>query len=73
MTLLTDDDSTIYIHYTGILYYPDAAKVRLRAGERIDRSEYYQRSMPRFETGAPGLEGLDRCDCVGVGQPLSKA
>jgi hypothetical protein len=73
MTLLTDDKSTIYMHYTGILYYSDAAKVRLRAGERIDRSEYYLRSAPRFETGAPGLAWLNRFVCVSVGQQLSRA
>ena len=68
ITLRTDDDALIYMHYGGLLHFPEAARVKMRAGQTIGPSEYYLRSTPVFETGAEPYAWLNRTLAVGVGR-----
>ncbi|MCC7168082.1 MAG: DUF3237 domain-containing protein [Rhodospirillales bacterium] len=67
MPLKTHDGALILMRYSGLRYgHPDAI-ARLARGEAVDPSEYYLRILPRFETGAPAYEWLNRVLAVGSG------
>ncbi len=67
----TDDGAQIYVTYSGRLVIPaavipdfiDPAKV-----EEMDPAEYYFRTLPTFETGAPQYDWLNHIVAVGLGQ-----
>ena len=67
--LKTDDGAAIAMTYTGVVWAPPAVMARFRAREPVDPSEYYLRTQIRLECGAPQYAWLNRCICVGVGQP----
>lgn len=67
-TLRTEDESLIYVHYPGILYYPPQVKRRRDVGGDVDPSDYYFRVTPRYETSAPAYEWLNRIVAVGIGE-----
>jgi hypothetical protein len=52
-TLETDDGAVIYVSNWGIRRGPKEVMERLASGQQVDPSEYYFRTTPRFETGAP--------------------
>jgi hypothetical protein len=44
---------------------------RLAAGEKVDASEYYFRTTPIFETGAPDYQCLNGLVAIATGQRLA--
>ena len=63
----TDDGALIEIRNYGFRHGPPEVLARLAAGEDVDAAEYYMRTHPRFETGAPAYAHLNRMICVGTG------
>lgn len=70
-TLETDDGALIYVSNWGLRHGPEEAMKRLAAGEEVDASEYYFRTTPVFETGAPGYEWLNGIVAIATGQRLA--
>jgi len=74
-TLETESGELIYVQNRGIRHAAPEVMTRLLAGEPVDPSEVYFKTMPTFETAAPRLQWLTRSVFVGTGerQPLSVA
>lgn len=72
-TLETDDGALIYISNWGLRRGPPAVIARLGAGEKVDPSEYYFRTTPRFETGAAECAWLNGIIAVAVGERRADA
>lgn len=72
-TLETDDGAFIYITNWGLRHGPPGVIARLGAGERVDPGEYYFRTTPTFETGAPGYAWLNGIIAVAVGERRADA
>jgi hypothetical protein len=70
-TLETDDGALIYVSNWGLRHGPQEVMARLAAGEKVDASEYYFRTTPIFETGAPGYEWLNAIVAIAAGQRLA--
>ncbi|MFN3231117.1 MAG: DUF3237 domain-containing protein [Alphaproteobacteria bacterium] len=71
----TDDGAQIYVTYGGRLVIPAAIiKDFVDPGqvEDIDPAEYYFRTLPTFETGAPQYDWLNHIVAVGIGQRTPK-
>jgi hypothetical protein len=67
-TLETDKGQIIYVQNAGIRHAaPDVMK-RLLAGETVDPSLVYFRTVPTFETASPELQWLTRAIFVGTGE-----
>ena len=67
-TLETDKGQIIYVQNAGIRHAaPDVIK-RLLAGEAVDPSLVYFRTVPTFETSSPELQWLTRAIFVGTGE-----
>jgi hypothetical protein len=67
-TLETDKGQIIYVQNAGIRHAaPDVMK-RLLAGEAVDPSLVYFRTVPTFETSSPELQWLTRAIFVGTGE-----
>ena len=73
MGLKTDDGAVITMRYTGVVWAPPEVLKRIVKRDPVDPAEYYFRTIIHFESGAPQYEWLNRCVCVGVGQPASFA
>jgi Protein of unknown function (DUF3237) len=67
-TLRTDKGELVYVQNAGIRHAPPDVMKRLNAGEVVDPKLVYFRTVPRFETHAPGLQWLTRSVFVGVGE-----
>jgi hypothetical protein len=67
-TLQTNDGALIYITNRGLRHGPKEVMERLAAGDEVDPREYYFRSRPTFETGAPGYEWLNGIIAVATGE-----
>jgi Protein of unknown function (DUF3237) len=52
-TLRTDDGALILVHSRGVRTGPADVLARLAAGEQVDPSEYYFRTLVTLESGAP--------------------
>ena len=72
-TLQTDDGALIYISNWGLRRGPPAVIARLAAGETVDAGEYYFRTTPVFETGAPGYAWLNGIVAVAAGERRTDA
>ena len=72
-TLDTDDGALIYITNWGLRHGPPGVIARLSAGDKVDPSEYYFRTTPVFETGAPGYAWLNGIIAVAVGERRADA
>jgi hypothetical protein len=72
-TLETKDGALIYIRNWGLRHGPPAVIRRLGAGEKVDPSEYYFRTTPVFETGAPEYAWLNGIVAVAVGERRADA
>ena len=68
LTLKTHDGHLIYMHYRGLRHGPQWVLDRLAKGEKVDPSEYYFRTAPRFETASEKYSFLNRIISVGVGR-----
>lgn len=69
-TLETGDGALIYVLNQGIRSASKEVMARLVKGEKVDPSEYYFRTRPVFETGAPKYQWLHRIVTVATGQRL---
>jgi Protein of unknown function (DUF3237) len=67
-TLETDKGELIYVQNAGVRHAPPDVMKKLLAGESVDPSLVYFRTIPRFETSAPALQELTRSIFVGVGE-----
>ena len=67
-TLQTDGGSLIYIQNAGMRHAPPDVTRKLLAGEPVDPSKVYFKTVPVFETSAPELEWLTRAIFVGTGE-----
>jgi hypothetical protein len=72
-TLETDDGAFIYITNWGLRRGPPEVISRLSAGESVDPSEYYFRTAPTFETGAPRYAWLNGIIAVAAGERRADA
>ena len=70
-TLQTDDGALIYVLNRGIRSGSKEAMERLARGERVHPSEYYFRTSPVFETGAPKYQWLHGLVAVATGERLA--
>jgi hypothetical protein len=69
-TLETDDGALIYVLNRGIRSASREVMGRLARGEKVHPSEYYFRTRPVFETGAPKYQWLHRVVAVATGERL---
>src|SRR3984957_2578518 len=67
VTLETDDGALIHMTSFGLRHGPAEVIAALARGERVDPSTYYFRTLPRFETGHPKYEFLNRLISVASG------
>ena len=67
-TLRSDKGELVYVQNGGIRHAPPDVMKRLNAGEVVDPKLVYFRTVPKFETTAPGLQWLTRSVFVGVGE-----
>jgi hypothetical protein len=72
-TLETADGALIYIRNWGLRHGPPGVIARLSAGEKVDPGEYYFRTTPVFETGAPAYAWLNGVIAVAVGERRADA
>ena len=66
--LQTDAGQIIYIQNAGIRHASPEATKKLLAGEAVDPSQVYFKTVPRFETSAPELRWLTRAIFIGTGE-----
>ena len=66
--LETDRGSLVYIQNSGIRHAAPDVTRRLLAGEPVDPSQVYFKTIPAFETSAPELQWLTRAIFVGTGE-----
>ena len=69
-TLQTDDGALIYVLNQGIRSGSKEVMKRLARGEKVHASEYYFRTRPVFETGAPKYQWLHNIVAVATGERL---
>jgi Protein of unknown function (DUF3237) len=67
ITLETDDGALIHMTSFGFRHGPPEVLAALARGERVDPSSYYFRTTPRFETGSPKYDYLNRLLAVASG------
>jgi hypothetical protein len=67
-TLQSDRGSLIYIQNAGIRHAPPDVTRKLLAGEAVDPSQVYFKTVPTFETSAPELQWLARAIFIGTGE-----
>lgn len=58
----------IYIQNAGMRHAPPDITQKLLAGEDVDASRVYFRTIATFETSAPGLQWLTRAIFIGSGE-----
>ena len=69
-TLQTEKGQLVYVQNAGIRHAaPDVMK-KLLAGQVVDPTLVYFRTVPKFETSVPDLQWLTRSIFVGVGERL---
>lgn len=71
IVLVTDDGATIHMSYAGRIWFDDSVASSLANSatrHQIDRSKYYFRTAPFFETGHPRYTWLNGIVSVGVGR-----
>ena len=71
-TLKTHDGALIYVCNWGLRHGPEEVMKRLVSGEEVDPSEYYFRTTPIFETGAPGYKWLNGIVAIAAGERRAK-
>jgi hypothetical protein len=67
VTLETDDGAIIHMTSLGLRHGPADVIAALARAESVDPSAYYFRTSPRFETGHPKYEFLNRLLAVSAG------
>jgi hypothetical protein len=71
-TLQTDAGELIYVSNLGMRHAPPDVILRLNAGEAVDQSQIYFRTVPTFETAAPELQWLTRSIFIATGERYPK-
>ncbi len=71
-TLETDKGELIYVQNAGVRHAPPDVMKKLLAGEAVDPSLVYFRTVPKFETSAKSLQHLTRSIFVGIGERYPK-
>ena len=66
--LQTDGGSLVYIQNAGIRHAPPDVTKKLLAGQPVDPSQVYFKTVPTFETSAPELQWLTRSIFIGTGE-----
>jgi hypothetical protein len=66
--LETEKGERIYIQNAGIRHAPPDVMTKLLAGQDVDPALVYMRTVPTFETSAPGLEWLTRSIFIATGE-----
>jgi len=70
----TEDGAHLYVTYAGRLVIPAAVLEAFRDPAKVDAmdpADYYFRTLPVFETAAPGYDWLNHIVAVGIGQRTS--
>ena len=62
------DQGLVYVVNSGIRRADPEVMARLNAGEPVDESEYYFRTVPRFEAAAPAAQWLMRSLFLATGR-----
>jgi len=68
LTLRTGDEALVLMTYRGVRHAAPEVGDRIARGEAVDRSEYYLRITPFFETASPAHAWLNRIVAVGIGE-----
>ena len=71
LLLVADDAGLILMTYRGVRHAKADVSARLAKGEPVDRSEFYLRTAPFFETAAPAYAWLNQIVCVAMGERIS--
>ncbi len=66
-SLLLDDGARVEVSSTGMRHGAPDVLARLGRGEAVDPSEYFFRTLIRFQTGAARLAHLNRTMAIAVG------
>lgn len=66
--LRTDRTELIYIRNAGLRHAAPEVTAKLLAGQAVDPALVYFRTIPTFETSAPGLQWLTRAIFIGAGE-----
>jgi hypothetical protein len=66
--LRTDAGDLIYIQNAGMRHAPPDIQAKLLAGQDVDPSLVYFRTIPTFETSAPNLQWLTRAIFIATGE-----
>ena len=72
-TLETDDGALIYIHYHGVLELNEKVLSAAAEGQETDYGDTYFMTQPRFETGDPRYQWINRIVAVAEGRVLPNA
>ena len=67
MMLQTHDGALIGMSYRGVRHASPEVGARLARGEKVDRSEYYLRTTPFFETADERYAWINHIIAVGMG------
>jgi hypothetical protein len=67
-TLETDTGELIYVQNAGVRHAPPDVVKKLLAGQNVDPSLVYFRTVPKFETSAKNLQHLNRSIFIGIGE-----
>jgi hypothetical protein len=70
LTLQTDDGALVLMSYRGVRHATAEVTAKIARGEQVDRSEYYLRTAPFFETSVECYAWLNTIVAVGVGERL---
>jgi hypothetical protein len=69
LLLRTDDGAHVFMTYRGVRRpSSDDVNARIAAGQPVDRSEYYLRIIPFFETASEPYAWLNQIVAVGMGE-----
>jgi hypothetical protein len=69
----THDGVMIDIRNFGLRHGPPEVLAQLSAGEPVDPALYYMRTSPRFQTGDPRYNWLNRTMFIGTGERMPSA
>jgi len=67
-TLETDKGQLVYVQNPGMRHAPPDVMQKLLAGQPVDPTLVYFRTVPKFETSAPELQWLTRAVFIGLGE-----
>jgi len=67
-TIETDKGQLVYVQNAGMRHAPPDVMQKLLAGQPVDPTLVYFRTIPKFETSAPELQWLTRAVFIGLGE-----